>query len=245
MNLFRRFARIIGVPGLVLSVSLMVVVAFAAFIYRGWVDNQDIIDSRDLVLQSRAQVGELNARLADQTSQLRALQAKLESVQAALDAIIPSRNTYNFSPNQSMILAEGRLTVGLVGPPTNERVNVNINGKQHSARVTSSTSRLIRLRHVGCKCKGLTCFGLRSMHHARHRSLSDGCPCKLFALSGHDLLHRTYLLSGVKRTWRSTRCHLNRLKLDHRGQGGCPLRRFFVSPGGGAWRCCCGAYCSR
>jgi hypothetical protein len=54
-------------------------------------------------------------------------------VQAALDAMTPSRNTYNFSPNQSMILAEGRLTVGLVGPPTNERVNVNINGKQHSA----------------------------------------------------------------------------------------------------------------
>src|SRR5262249_36532568 len=133
MNLFRRFARIIGVPGLVLSVSLMVVAAFAAFIYRGWVDNQDIIDSRDLVLQSRAQVGELNARLPGQPAQQRALQGTLERVQAALDAIIPSRNTYNFSPNQSMILAEGRLTVGLVGPPTNERVNVNINGKQHSA----------------------------------------------------------------------------------------------------------------
>jgi hypothetical protein len=133
VNFFRRFARIIGTPGTVLSVSLMVVGAFVAFIYRGWVDNQDIIDSRDLVLQSRSQVRELNTRFADQTAQLAALQAKLESVQAALDSIIPSRNTYNFSPNQSMILAEGRLTVGLVGPPTNERVNVNINGKQHSA----------------------------------------------------------------------------------------------------------------
>src|SRR5262245_14204572 len=111
----------------------MGVAALAVLSLRGSVGNDDVIDSRDLVLQSRAQVGELNARLADQTSQLRALQAKLESVQAALDAIIPSRNTYNFSPNQSMILAEGRLTVGLVGPPTNERVNVNINGKQHSA----------------------------------------------------------------------------------------------------------------
>jgi hypothetical protein len=66
---------------MVLSVSLMVVAAFAAFIYRGWVDNQDINDS--MVLQSRGQVRELNARLADQTSQLAALQAKLEMVQAA------------------------------------------------------------------------------------------------------------------------------------------------------------------
>jgi hypothetical protein len=133
VNFFRRLGRIFGAPGLLLSVLLMLVGAFVAFIYRGWVDNQDIIDSRDLVLQSRAQVRELNVRLAEQTSQLAALQAKLEMVQAALDAMTPSRNTYNFSPNQSMILAEGRLTVGLVGPPTNERVNVNINGKQHSA----------------------------------------------------------------------------------------------------------------
>src|SRR5262245_20656175 len=118
---------------MVLSASLMVVGAFVAFIYRGWVDNQDIIDSRDLVLQSRAQVRELNTRLTNQTSQLAELQAKLESVQAALDAITPSRNIYNVSPNQSLIVAEGRLTVGLVGAPTNERVNVNINGKQHSA----------------------------------------------------------------------------------------------------------------
>jgi hypothetical protein len=133
VNFFRRLGRIFGAPGLLLSVLLMLVGAFVAFIYRGWVDNQDIIDSRNLVLQSRSQIRELNVRLAEQTSQLAALQAKLEMVQAALDAMTPSRNTYNFSPNQSMILAEGRLTVGLVGPPTNERVNVNINGKQHSA----------------------------------------------------------------------------------------------------------------
>ena len=60
---------------MVLSVSLMVVGAFVAFIYRGWVDNRDIIDSRDLVLQSRAQVRELKAQLADQTTQLAALKA--------------------------------------------------------------------------------------------------------------------------------------------------------------------------
>src|SRR4029453_10534327 len=41
------------------------------------------------------------------------------------------------------------------------------------ARVTSSTSRLIRLRRVSCKCKSLTCFGLLSLHHAQQRSFSD------------------------------------------------------------------------
>jgi hypothetical protein len=32
-----------------------------------------------------------------------------------------------------MVVASGRLTVGLIGPPTNESVNININGKQQSA----------------------------------------------------------------------------------------------------------------
>jgi hypothetical protein len=174
VNFFRRPGRIFGAPGLLLSVLLMLVGAFVAFIYRGWVDNQDIIDSRDLVLQSRAQVRELNVRLAEQTSQLAALQAKLEMVQAALDAMTPSRNTYNFSPNQSMILAElRRMSVS-----TSTSMGNNI----RRAQVTSSTSRLIRLRPVACKCKGLTCFGLRSMHHAPNRSLSDKRSCKLMAL---------------------------------------------------------------
>ena len=48
---------------------------------------------------------------------------------------MPSENTYNFTPNKSMIVAGGRLTIGLVGPPTNEGVNININGQQHSAAV--------------------------------------------------------------------------------------------------------------
>ena len=129
MYFLRRIGRTIGLPGMV----LMVVAALGAFTYRGYVDNRDIIDSRDLVLQSRSETRDLRVQLADQTAQRTALQAKLDSVQAALDSIVPSQNTYSFSPNQSMILADGRLTVGLIGPPTNERVNLNINGKQHSA----------------------------------------------------------------------------------------------------------------
>ena len=58
-----------------------------------------------------------------------------------MDEIIPSKNTYNIKPNQSMIVAGGRLTIGLIGPPTNESVNININGKQHSV----ATGDVIRL----------------------------------------------------------------------------------------------------
>ncbi|MGH6725911.1 MAG: hypothetical protein ACREB8_05120, partial [Pseudolabrys sp.] len=60
------------------------------------------------------------------------LQTKLTSAEAALKAIMPTENTYNISPNQSIMAAAGRLTIGLVGPPSNDSVNLNINGKQQT-----------------------------------------------------------------------------------------------------------------
>jgi hypothetical protein len=57
------------------------------------------------------------------------LQAKLAHTQAALDAIMPSANTYNINPNQTLILGNGHLAVGLIGPPSNDSVLLNINGK--------------------------------------------------------------------------------------------------------------------
>src|SRR5512132_1303383 len=71
------------------------------------------------------------------------------------------------------------------------------------ARVTSSTSRSISQRRVGCKCKGLTCFGLLSLHHAQHRGLSDsetgnnGSHSEDARLCGNPLLRS---LLGVKQT---------------------------------------------
>ncbi len=61
------------------------------------------------------------------------MQAKLDGVQATLNAIMPAANTYNISPNQSLVVADGRLTVGLVGSPGNESVTLDINGKQQTA----------------------------------------------------------------------------------------------------------------
>ena len=67
----------------------MVVAALGAFTYRGYVDNRDIIDSRDLVLQSRSETRDLRVQLADQTAQRTALQAKLDN---GVDAGIVAAN---------------------------------------------------------------------------------------------------------------------------------------------------------
>jgi hypothetical protein len=86
-----------------------------------------------LIRQLQPENQRLKTVIADQNAKLVALQAKLKDVQAALNAITPSANTYVIRPNESMIVAEGRLTIGLIGPPANDNVTVNINGKQHSA----------------------------------------------------------------------------------------------------------------
>jgi hypothetical protein len=72
----------------------------------------------------------LKRAIIDQNAKLVDLEGKFAGVEATLRAIMPSENTYNISPNQSLIVADGHLTIGLVGSPTNESVNININGKQ-------------------------------------------------------------------------------------------------------------------
>jgi hypothetical protein len=71
----------------------------------------------------------------DLSAQITDLQIRLDRAQAALAAIMPTDNTYNIVPNQSLIVADGHLTVGLVGSPGNETVTLDINGKQQALAV--------------------------------------------------------------------------------------------------------------
>lgn len=87
-------------------------------------------NSRIVALQNEIQKN--TAENKNQSVMIADLQSQLKNVQAKLAAIMPSENTYNISPNQSIIVGGGRLTIGLIGSPTNERVNININGKLQS-----------------------------------------------------------------------------------------------------------------
>jgi hypothetical protein len=107
--------------------------AVAGYLFGRQLASHPLADATKLIQQLQPENQRLKTTILDQNSKLVALQAKLTKVQAALEAIMPSKNTYQIFPNQSMIVGGGRLTVGLIGPPTNERVNININGQQHSA----------------------------------------------------------------------------------------------------------------
>ena len=89
------------------------------------------IQQRDAAIQQLQSDGQrLAADIADQNANLTSLRAELTSTKAALNAIMPSHNTYNINPNQSLIAADGRLTIGLIGSPGNDGINLNVNGKQ-------------------------------------------------------------------------------------------------------------------
>ena len=68
-------------------------------------------------------------------SKSRRYRAKIAGLQAELSVIVPSKNMYSINPNQSLLVADGHLTIGLVGSPLTNGINININGKQQCPAV--------------------------------------------------------------------------------------------------------------
>jgi hypothetical protein len=85
------------------------------------------------IVQLESEVQKLTANITRPSKTIEDLEAKLKGIQTKLTAIMPSENIYNVSPNQSLIVANGRLTIGLIGSPMNDSINININGKRQLA----------------------------------------------------------------------------------------------------------------
>jgi hypothetical protein len=127
-RLYRRFA---ANPGRWLFI-IALLVGIGCYIIGLNVGHFDIGIAQQTVQQLRSDNQKLKTQIADLAATQVALQNKVATFESALDEIIPAKNTYNIKPNQSMIVASGRLTIGLIGPPTNQGVNINVNGKQQS-----------------------------------------------------------------------------------------------------------------
>ena len=112
---------------------LILGVAIGGHIYGRLVAARDVLERDATIQQLQSEIQKLELELYGQNGKLVALQSKFTTVQATLEAIRPAENTYNIDPNQAMIVAGGRLTIGLIGSPTNEGINININGKPHPA----------------------------------------------------------------------------------------------------------------
>lgn len=87
------------------------------------------IAQRDQTIQQlRAERLAVSEDLNKRSERVLELQTRLNKVQAELDEIVPSQNIYVMRPNQSLLVAGGRVMVGLVGAPGIDGVNVNVNG---------------------------------------------------------------------------------------------------------------------
>jgi hypothetical protein len=112
------------------GVVLVLLVMVSGYFWGRQFNSRDIQQRDAAILQLQSDGQRLAADIADQNATLTAVRAELSTTKAALDAIMPSLNVYNINPNQSLIVAEGRLTIGLIGSPGNEGINLNVNGKQ-------------------------------------------------------------------------------------------------------------------
>ena len=80
--------------------------------------------------QSRAENQKMKSEMAGENVKVGAMESGIAKLQTKLDELVPSENTYNIKANQSLIVGDGRLTVGLIGAPANDSVTLNINGKR-------------------------------------------------------------------------------------------------------------------
>jgi cell division protein FtsB len=128
-RLLRAEIRFVTVTAVI--VALLGILA-GGHIYGRYLANRELGGRDTAVEQLRAESQSLRRRIDDFSAQVTDLQTKLDRAQAALKAIMPADNTYIVSPNQTVIAADGRITVGLIGSPGNEGVTLDVNGKQQS-----------------------------------------------------------------------------------------------------------------
>jgi hypothetical protein len=72
----------------------------------------------------------LKAQQTELTGKMAVLQRELAAAKAARDAVMPPEGTFEIARNQSKVVADGRLTIGLIGAGTIDRATINLNGKQ-------------------------------------------------------------------------------------------------------------------
>jgi hypothetical protein len=117
---------------LIMAVAFIIMclgISIGGHLYRHYLSSFDsALDDTITELRIRTQ---FEQRQADsKAADLITMRVKLARTQATLDSIMPSPNTYIIKPNQTLIVGDGHLPVGMVGAPGNDAILLNINGKQ-------------------------------------------------------------------------------------------------------------------
>jgi cell division protein FtsB len=89
---------------------------------------REIADSKALMQQLQTESQKLKKEAADTAAVNVGLEAKIKSMQNDMDEMKPAQNTFHLKSNQSLIVGGGHLTLGLIGPPGNDSIDINVNG---------------------------------------------------------------------------------------------------------------------
>lgn len=116
-------------------VITIIAILVGGHLYGRFLSARDLGGRDNAIEQLRAENQKTKRALDAMSAQATELKTKLDKVQASLNAIMPSQNTFNIQPNQAIAIGNGRLTIGLVGAPSNENVTLNINGKEQPVAV--------------------------------------------------------------------------------------------------------------
>jgi len=119
----------------VICVVVILVVALATYFTARIMGDNELKGANLRVVQVQGENQKLTADNSNLKGTISDLQLQVKTAQDKLAAIMPVENTFIFNPNQSLVVAGGRMTIGLIGSPTNEGINININGKSQLAMV--------------------------------------------------------------------------------------------------------------
>jgi hypothetical protein len=119
--------------GVVACVIIMLAIAIGSYFVSRIMGDNELKAANIRVVQVQNENQKLLADNTNLMGTIADLEIQIKNAQTKLAVILPMENTYNINPNQSLVVANGRLTIGLIGSPTNESVNININGKPQAA----------------------------------------------------------------------------------------------------------------
>jgi hypothetical protein len=119
----------------VVTVLLIAAVAIFGRYYGQHLAYTAMQDRDSAIRQLELERQQLEIEKSGQATRMQTMHAEWDRLQAQLDAITPSRDRYNINANQSLQVANGHLTIGLVGAPSTDGIEININGKRQFAAV--------------------------------------------------------------------------------------------------------------
>ncbi len=116
-------------------VVVVVIVGFGCY-FLGWNSaRNDITNLKEQVGKLQGDNQKLTQTNDDQTKQITNLQSQLKTAQSRLDDVFLAYRTIDLSANELTPISTGHFSIGLIGPPSTDKINININGKQQSAAV--------------------------------------------------------------------------------------------------------------